>query len=159
MFDNLKKISSKKIFVLKFYFSTIIWVCSTILWEKRRIRIRTSEWPTDPEGSKAYGSYGSGMPEHCLVTDLRGFAEFDPDLLAAAVEGAAGYPVLGRRLLHRHTALDRLQGRVQVILHTKHGSVPVCGNRRFSDSEKLLWADGGQKGIRDTESSQYRKTP
>ncbi len=50
------------------------------------------------------------------VADLRGFAEFDPDLLAAAVEGAAGYPVLGRRLLHRHPALDRLQGRVQVIL-------------------------------------------
>jgi len=47
---------------------------------------------------------------------LGGFAELDADLLAAAVERAAGNAVLGRRLLHRHPALDRLQRRVQVIL-------------------------------------------
>ncbi len=30
-------------FVLKFYFASIISVCSTPLWEKGRIRIRTSD--------------------------------------------------------------------------------------------------------------------
>ncbi len=41
MFDDQNEIYSTKNFVLQFYFATIISVRSTLLWEKRRIRIRT----------------------------------------------------------------------------------------------------------------------
>ena len=43
-------------------------------------------------------------------------AQLDPDLLAPAIEGAGGDPVLRSRLLHWLTAADRLQGGVEVVL-------------------------------------------
>ncbi len=57
LFDDKNKILSKKIFVLKFYFATIILFQSAQhFYEKREGSGSASVLVTDPRGPKTYGS-------------------------------------------------------------------------------------------------------